>query len=96
MLDAGSVVAKLDLDDPSKVQQAQPCTAKLPRLQNPSTTGQKLHQVFQSTRAELDNLLAGYTLPEPHNRKRVKEAVVTLMKCLKDPTLPLLELQVYM
>lgn len=94
VLDAGSVVARLDLDDPSRVQQAELFTGKLPTPQNPLTHGERLHQVYQRTRTDLENLLAGYVLPEPFFSARVKKSVETLMKCLRDSTLPMLEMQV--
>ncbi|KAJ8315639.1 LOW QUALITY PROTEIN: hypothetical protein KUTeg_007789 [Tegillarca granosa] len=93
VLDPGSVVAHLDLDDPSRVQQAQPYTGRLPIPQNPSSHGEKLHQVFQRTRAELENIMAGFVLPEPFFKPSLKNSVEKLMKCLRDPSLPLLELQ---
>lgn len=95
VLDGGSVVAHLDLDDPSRVQQAQSFTGTLPQPQAPPTHGEKLHQLFQSTRAELENILAGYSLPEPYFRPKLQESIERLMKCLRDPALPLLELQVH-
>jgi len=36
----------------------------------------------------------GYCIGEPHFSRRLEENVITLMKALKDPALPLLELQV--
>lgn len=96
VLDGGSVVAHLDLDDPSRVQQAQSFTGTLPQPQAPPTHGEKLHQLFQSTRAELENILAGYSLPEPYFRPKLQDSIERLMKCLRDPALPLLELQVNM
>lgn len=95
VLDGGSVVAHLDLDDPSRVQQAQSFTGTLPQPQAPPTHGEKLHQLFQSTRAELENILAGYSLPEPYFRPKLQDSIERLMKCLRDPALPLLELQVH-
>lgn len=94
VLDGGSIVANLDLDDPSRVQQAQAFTGKLPQPVAPPTHGEKLHQIFQSTRAELENILAGYTLPEPYFKPKLQTSIEKLMKCLRDPSLPLLELQV--
>ncbi|XP_078337630.1 acetyl-CoA carboxylase-like isoform X9 [Crassostrea virginica] len=93
VLDGGSVVANLDLDDPSRVQQAQSFTGKLPQPQAPPTHGEKLHQIFRSTRAELENILAGYALPDPFFKSKLQTSIERLMKCLRDPSLPLLELQ---
>ncbi|XP_041352027.1 acetyl-CoA carboxylase-like isoform X1 [Gigantopelta aegis] len=93
VLDPGSIVSRLHLDDPSRVQQAMPFEGSLPSLMNPPTHGMKLHQVFQRTLAQLQNVMAGYILPEPYFKDRLKNNVSVLMKCLKDPSLPLLELQ---
>ena len=95
VLDAGNMIAKLTLDDPSKVQQAKLYEGKLPEPQNPSAMcGEKLHQIYQTSRTYLENILAGYVIPEPFFTKSMKETVDTMMKCLRDPLLPLLELQV--
>ena len=94
VLDGGSIVANLDLDDPSRVQQAQSFTGKLPQPQAPPTHGEKLHQIFRSTQAELENILAGYALPDPFFKSKLQTSIEKLMKCLRDPSLPLLELQV--
>ncbi|KAK3098334.1 hypothetical protein FSP39_018526, partial [Pinctada imbricata] len=93
VLDAGSIISRLDLDDPSRVQQAKSFSGHLPKPQAPPTHGEKLHQIFQSARTELDNILAGYVLPEPYFKIRLKQSVETMMKCLRNPSLPLLELQ---
>lgn len=94
MLDAGSLVARLQLDDPSRVQQALPFPGQLPKQKCRPVCGDKLHQLFQSSRTALENVLNGYALPEPYFTKYLNEKVDTLMKCLRDPVLPLLELQV--
>ena len=49
--------------------------------------------MFQDTKTFLEQLTQGYCLPEPYFHAKMSEAVETLMKCLKDPTLPLFELQ---
>ncbi|XP_029649542.1 acetyl-CoA carboxylase-like isoform X2 [Octopus sinensis] len=93
LLEPGVTIATLDLDDPSRTQQAELYDGSLPYNSNQSTSGNKLHQVFTSIKAELENILAGYVLPSPYFSERLKESVQTLMKCLRDPNLPLLELQ---
>lgn len=45
---------------------------------------------FQS----LQNIMTGYTLPEPAYEADLKANIDKLFKALKDPKLPLLELQV--
>lgn len=59
-----------------------------------TTSGDKLNQVYLETKTFLERVLSGYSLPEPFFTSRVKVAVETLMKCLKDPALPLYELRV--
>ncbi len=94
MLDAGSIVARLQLDDPTRVQQAQLFLGQLPKCQPNNVYGDKTHQLYQTAHARLENLMAGYTTPEPYFLKHMKETVDTMMRCLRDPLLPLLELQV--
>lgn len=93
VLDSGTIVANLVLDDPTRVVQAKPCIEKLPSPKNPPTHGMKLHQIYQRNMEELENILAGYVLPEPYFIQRLRTVVDSLIKCLKDPSLPLLELQ---
>ncbi|XP_058853810.1 acetyl-CoA carboxylase isoform X9 [Acipenser ruthenus] len=93
VLEPGCVIAKLQLDDPSRVQQAELYTGKLPLIQAMSLHGEKLHRVFHSVLDHLVNVMNGYCLPEPFFSTKVKEWVERLMKTLRDPSLPLLELQ---
>ncbi|XP_013400503.1 acetyl-CoA carboxylase isoform X2 [Lingula anatina] len=97
VLDAGSIVCKLQLDDPSRVQQAQLFHGKLPAVTHNTVTsmhGDKLHQVFQSARASLENILAGYAIPDDKVfKKRLGDVLNTLLTCIRDPSMPLLELQ---
>ncbi|XP_014676629.1 PREDICTED: LOW QUALITY PROTEIN: acetyl-CoA carboxylase-like, partial [Priapulus caudatus] len=53
----------------------------------------KLNQLFLQVRMELENFLSGYCLPEPYYSMRVRDHVNQIMKILKEPCLPLLELQ---
>lgn len=66
----------------------------MPSHENTATHGDKRHQVFHKAKSDLDNILSGYILPEPYFRERLRITVEKMMKCLKDPALPLLELQV--
>ena len=93
-LEPGSIVARLTLDDPSRVRNAELYSGKLPQASEESSNGGKLNQVFAETKAFLDCVLHGFTIPEPYFTTRVKQAVETLVKCLKDPALPLYELRV--
>ncbi|CAD5117425.1 DgyrCDS6195 [Dimorphilus gyrociliatus] len=94
ILEAGDLVARLELDDPSRVQKAIPYQGKLPETtHNGNAHGDKLHQIFQRCKQTLINILDGYCEGEEHFKNRVRTTVETLMKCLNDPALPLLELQ---
>ncbi|XP_074869913.1 acetyl-CoA carboxylase 1 [Carettochelys insculpta] len=93
VLDPGCVIAKLQLDDPSRVQQADLHTGTLPQIHSTALRGEKLHRVFHYVLDNLVNVMNGYCLPEPYFSSKVKDWVERLMKTLRDPSLPLLELQ---
>ncbi|GAB0197082.1 acetyl-CoA carboxylase 2 [Grus japonensis] len=93
LLEAGCVIARLELDDPTKLKPAQPFTGGLPAQQTLPITGEKQHQVLRNVLDNLTNVMNGYCLPEPYFSTKVKEWVAQLMKTLRDPSLPLLELQ---
>ncbi|XP_053938278.1 acetyl-CoA carboxylase 2 isoform X1 [Cuculus canorus] len=93
LLEAGCVIARLELDDPTKVKPAQLFTGGLPAQQALPITGEKQHQVLRNVLDNLTNVMNGYCLPEPYFSTKVKEWVAQLMKTLRDPSLPLLELQ---
>ncbi|KAM3938081.1 acetyl-CoA carboxylase 2 isoform 2-T2 [Leptodactylus fuscus] len=93
VLESGCVVARIDLDDPSKVHEAELYTGDLLPQQTLPIIGEKLHQVFHNVLENLLNVMNGYCLPEPYFTMKVKEWVHKLMQTLRDPSLPLLELQ---
>ncbi|XP_054720089.1 acetyl-CoA carboxylase-like [Uloborus diversus] len=93
VLEAGSILARLELDDPSQMKRAQLFTGPLPNDDFPNCHGDKLNQVFQASRHVLDCILDGYALPDPYFAPKMTEAVDTFMRTLRDPSLPLLELQ---
>ncbi|XP_059192405.1 acetyl-CoA carboxylase isoform X2 [Centropristis striata] len=89
----GSVVARIDLDDPSSIHRVELNTAVLPPQQPLPTVGERLHQVFHCVLENLVKVMDGFCLEEPFFSIKLKQWVVTLMKTLRDPSLPLLELQ---
>ncbi|XP_072278499.1 acetyl-CoA carboxylase 1 isoform X2 [Pyxicephalus adspersus] len=93
VLEPGCVIAKLQLDDPSRVQQAELHTGTLPQIHSTVLQGEKLHRVFHYVLDNLVNVMNGYCLPEPYFSTKLKDWVERLMKTLRDPSLPLLELQ---
>ncbi|KAB1255557.1 Acetyl-CoA carboxylase 2 [Camelus dromedarius] len=93
VLEAGCVVARLELDDPSKVHSAEPFMGELPAQQTLPILGEKLNQVFHNVLENLTNVMNGYCLPEPIFSIKLKDWVQKLLMTLRDPSLPLLELQ---
>uniref|UniRef100_A0A3B3QW45 acetyl-CoA carboxylase n=1 Tax=Paramormyrops kingsleyae TaxID=1676925 RepID=A0A3B3QW45_9TELE len=91
VLEPGCVVARLELDDPSRLHPAS--LQPLPAQQPLPIVGEKLHQVFHNVLENLIKVMDGYCLMEPYFSTKIKEWVGTLMKTLRDPSLPLLELQ---
>ncbi|CAB4043260.1 acetyl- carboxylase 1 isoform X1, partial [Paramuricea clavata] len=69
VLDPGTVVASLELDDPNRVTQAQLYLGEFPVLKGPLLKGDKLHQVFQTARENLQHIMTGYAAEEPHFTK---------------------------
>ncbi|XP_072289677.1 acetyl-CoA carboxylase isoform X3 [Eucyclogobius newberryi] len=93
VLETGCVVAHIDLDDPSSILKVELNTSVLPPQQPLPIVGEKLHQVFHTVLENLIKVMDGYCLEEPYFSNKLKHWVVTLMKTLRDPSLPLLELQ---
>ncbi|XP_034397419.1 acetyl-CoA carboxylase isoform X2 [Cyclopterus lumpus] len=93
VLEPGCVVARVELDDPSSIHRVELNTAILPPQQPLPIVGEKLHQVFHCVLDNLVKVMAGYCLEEPFFSSKLKQWVATLMKTLRDPSLPLLELQ---
>ncbi|XP_020505570.2 acetyl-CoA carboxylase isoform X2 [Labrus bergylta] len=93
VLQPGCVVARIELDDPSSIHRVELNTAILPPQQPLPIIGEKLHQVFHSVLENLFKVMDGYCLEDPYFSTKLKQWVATLMKTLRDPSLPLLELQ---
>ncbi|XP_074527459.1 acetyl-CoA carboxylase isoform X2 [Halichoeres trimaculatus] len=93
VLEQGCVVARIDLDDLSSIHRVELNTAILPPQQPLPVVGEKLHQVFHCVLENLFKVMDGYCLEEPFFSSKLKQWVATLMKTLRDPSLPLLELQ---
>ncbi|XP_046476133.1 acetyl-CoA carboxylase isoform X3 [Neodiprion pinetum] len=92
ILDAGTLIAHLELDDPSLVSKAQEYTGQFPAPIAPAIP-EKLNQLHAKYRSALENTLAGYCLPDPYHLPRLRELIEKFMNSLRDPSLPLLELQ---
>ncbi|KAG8315425.1 hypothetical protein J6590_071134 [Homalodisca vitripennis] len=94
VLDAGSLLGHLELDDATLVTRAIDYKGQFPEVDvSTPIMGDKLNHVHNSYRTMLENILAGYCLPEPYHLARLREVIEKYMSSLRDPTLPLLELQ---
>ncbi|KAJ8957940.1 hypothetical protein NQ318_001938 [Aromia moschata] len=74
VLDAGAVIATLELDDPTLVTRAVPYKGPFPELDvSQPVVPEKLSHVHNGYRAVLENTLGGYCLPDPYNAARLRE-----------------------
>ncbi|CAF2044519.1 unnamed protein product [Rotaria magnacalcarata] len=93
ILDASCVLAHVIFEDSLQIPQSKLYYGKFSfEIKNQSTIT-KLNQIFQTTKQTLENILQGYTYPEPYFRERVKLTVEHLFTILRDPSLPLLEVE---
>ncbi|KAL9876922.1 acetyl-CoA carboxylase isoform 1-T1 [Glossina fuscipes fuscipes] len=92
VVEAGSLLGHLELDDPSLVTKAQPYRGQFLQPEN-TPVPEKLNHIHNTYKAILENTLAGYCLPEPYNAQRLRDVIEKFMQSLRDPSLPLLELQ---
>ena len=85
VLEAGDLIATLVLDDPARVQKAEPFAGQFPAMRPPSVLGDSPSQLLKHSRKALQMLLSGYTMSGEGMRRAVNE----MMQALRDPRLPL-------
>ncbi|XP_043698446.1 acetyl-CoA carboxylase 1-like isoform X2 [Telopea speciosissima] len=85
-MQAGDLIARLDLDDPSAVRKAEPFTGSFPVLGPPTAVSGKVHQRCAASLNAARMILAGYE----HN---IDEVMQDLLNCLDSPELPFLQWQ---
>ncbi|EOY16076.1 Acetyl-CoA carboxylase 1 isoform 2 [Theobroma cacao] len=85
-MQAGELIARLDLDDPSAVRKAEPFHGSFPVLGPPTAISGKVHQKCAASLNTACMILAGYE----HN---IDEVVQSLLTCLDSPELPFLQWQ---
>nr|ASZ00201.1 acetyl-CoA carboxylase 1 [Hypseocharis bilobata] len=85
-MQAGELIASLDLDDPSAVRKAEPFQGSFPVLGPPTAISGKVHQKCAASLNAAQMILAGYE----HN---IDEVVQNLLNCLDSPELPFLQWQ---
>ncbi|KAJ4731697.1 Acetyl-CoA carboxylase [Rhynchospora pubera] len=83
-MQAGELIANLDLDDPSAVRRAEPFTGQFPKLGPPTTVSGKVHQRFAASLNAARMILAGYE----HD---INKVLKDLLSCLDNPELPFLQ-----
>ncbi|MQM19485.1 hypothetical protein Taro_052489 [Colocasia esculenta] len=85
-MQAGDLIARLDLDDISAVRKAEPFNGQFPVLGPPTAVSGKVHQRFAASLNAARMILAGY-------EHSINEVVQDLLCCLDSPELPLLQWQ---
>ncbi|GLU16226.1 hypothetical protein SLE2022_326700 [Rubroshorea leprosula] len=85
-MQAGELIARLDLDDPSAVRKAEPFRGSFPVLGPPTAISGKVHQRCAASLNSARMILAGYE----HN---IEDVVQSLLNCLDSPELPFLQWQ---
>lgn len=85
-MQAGELIARLDLDDPSAVRKAEPFHGSFPVVGPPTAISEKVHQKCAATLSAARMILAGYD----HN---IDDVVQNLLRCLDSPELPFLQWQ---
>ncbi|XP_017779998.1 PREDICTED: acetyl-CoA carboxylase isoform X2 [Nicrophorus vespilloides] len=94
VMEPGSIIATIELDDPCLVAKAQLYKGPFPELDvSHPVASDKLNHIHNSYKSILENHLAGFCLPEPYNAPRLREVIEKFMSSLRDPSLPLLEMQ---
>ncbi|XP_076818165.1 acetyl-CoA carboxylase-like isoform X1 [Clavelina lepadiformis] len=95
VLESGSNVARLEPDDPSCIQQAELFKGNLDDFKKSANplSSEKSHKIFEVAHKRLSYITEGLCHPDEVFIDKMKEAVNMLMAALKDPSLPLLELQ---
>ncbi|CAF3694749.1 unnamed protein product [Rotaria sordida] len=93
ILEASCVLAHIIFDDSHQILQSTLYDGKFRFEITNHSTSTKFNQIFQTTKQTLENILYGYTYPEPYFRERLKLTVEKLFSILRDPSLPLLEVE---
>eukprot|EP00698_Gefionella_okellyi_P010265 TRINITY_DN2654_c0_g1_i1.p1 TRINITY_DN2654_c0_g1~~TRINITY_DN2654_c0_g1_i1.p1 ORF type:complete len:2219 (-),score=529.05 TRINITY_DN2654_c0_g1_i1:1486-8142(-) len=93
VLEAGDILATLELDDPTRIKRSIEHTEPLPPMRPPAVPGDKPHQMLQEAVTQLSNILNGYVGPASATQDRIVNAVTNLKSALYNTELPLMELE---
>ncbi|XP_054796887.1 acetyl-CoA carboxylase 1-like [Prosopis cineraria] len=85
-MQAGELIARLDLDDPSAVRKAEPFHGGFPVLGSPTAISDRVHQRCAASLNAARMILAGY-------EHKIDDVVQNLLNCLDSPELPFLQWQ---
>jgi biotin carboxyl carrier protein len=90
---AGDVLANVELDDCSCVTTAQIFRGVFPKFVAPHLPGWRCHQHLREAIRRAEAVLAGFTDPAFREEDLQADIVNQLFLCMKDPSLPYLEMQ---
>ena len=84
---AGDLLARMELDDPSRVMPSVMFEGRLPVTKPPSIVGDKPHQLLRTAIASIKRIIEGY------DNQKIPETVDEMLVYLANPHLPLFELR---
>eukprot|EP00494_Astrolonche_serrata_P028541 UN28808 len=89
MLQAGSVMASLELDDSQKIRKNEIFVGTFPDLGVPHESTNKAQELLSNSIDILKQMMAGYNFDtEPQN---IKNCIAGMVNCLRDPMMPAYE-----
>jgi acetyl-CoA carboxylase/biotin carboxylase 1 len=84
---AGDLLARMELDDPSRIMLPVEFEGRLPATKPPSIVGDKPHQLLRTAIASVKRIIEGY------DNQKIAETVDEMLVYLANPQLPLFELR---
>jgi hypothetical protein len=93
ILEASCILARVIFDESQQIQQPKLFEGQFQFERSDRLASTKLHRIFDTTKQTLTNILTGYTYPEPYFRAKLSSHVEKLFSILRDPALPLLEVE---
>eukprot|EP01129_Flabellula_baltica_P005744 TRINITY_DN2099_c0_g1_i1.p1 TRINITY_DN2099_c0_g1~~TRINITY_DN2099_c0_g1_i1.p1 ORF type:complete len:2139 (-),score=550.43 TRINITY_DN2099_c0_g1_i1:13-6429(-) len=91
VLESGDIIAKLDLEDTSKIQQIYTYENGFPEF-SVSHRSSKVNHIFEESYQFFANGLKGYSLPAELFASKLKTHTTNLFRALKDNSLPITQL----
>lgn len=92
--EAGAKLARLELDDATRVNKALPYKLGFPENQDDvRQKSDKLNHQLLSAEHELENILDDFAIPEPYFSQDIENSLGVFMESFRNPELPLMELR---